>query len=164
MDNVNYDIFHSLADKPIIMTMDLDGQKNSAVSKIADDAIVFTGGKSLSSLIFPYMTRAVLETEAREINTPMKLAAAKALDELIKINGLETMSKSAQSRDMNSITSAIIKAAIDSGVGRKVDFPEDSQTYDFKVVVPPKKQEEIVFPSPIEGKNVIQVSKQEYMI
>ena len=70
--------------------MDPCDSRNAAVAKRADDAIIFTGGKSLSSLIFPYtqtpyMTRAVLESKpykpklAREINIPMKIAAAKAL-------------------------------------------------------------------------------------
>lgn len=110
----------SLAKNPIVMTMDPCDNKNAAVAKRADDAIVFTGGKTLSSLIFPYMTRAVLETEAREINIDMKIAAAKALDEITKNK------KTLLYNDMNPITEAIIKAAVDSGAARKAHFSEDS--------------------------------------
>lgn len=68
----------SMADGPVVMYMDQSNEEAS--TKMADDAIIFTGGKSISSLIFPYMIRAVLETEASEINVEMKLAAIKELD------------------------------------------------------------------------------------
>ena len=101
-ENLSDVMLMSLAENPIVMTMDPCDNRNAAVAKRADDAIIFTGGKSLSSLIFPYMTRAVLETEAREINIPMKIAAAKALDEITKRD------KYMRCNDMNSITEAII--------------------------------------------------------
>ena len=63
----------SLAKNPIVMTMDPCDNKNTAVAKRADDAIVFTGGKTLSSLIFPYMTRAVLETREIDIDVITKI-------------------------------------------------------------------------------------------
>ena len=86
-ENLTNDMLMSLAYNPIIMNIDPYGNNNLAMLPLSlrsEDAIVFTAGKSISSLIIPYMTRAVLETEAREINLPMKIAAAKALDELKK--------------------------------------------------------------------------------
>ena len=68
----------SMADGPVIMSMDQSNEEASSIS--ADDAIIFTGGKSISSLIFPYMIRAVLETDASEINVEMTLYADKELD------------------------------------------------------------------------------------
>jgi len=69
----------SLAYNPIIMTMDACND-TERVKRAAGEAIVFTGGRNQSSLILPYMTRAVLETEVKEINLAMKVAAAKELD------------------------------------------------------------------------------------
>ena len=74
----------SLADDPVIMNMDQSDEETPPITKMVDEAVIFTGGKSLSSLIFPYMTRAVLETEATEISVEMKLAAVKELNELSK--------------------------------------------------------------------------------
>jgi len=106
----------SLADGPIIMSIGQSNDETPISTKKADDAIIFTGSKSLSSLIFPYMTRAVLETEASEINVEMKIAAVKELHQLPDFRTNFTLNQ-----DMNSITEAIIKAAIDSGVGRARD-------------------------------------------
>lgn len=105
----------SLADGPIIMSIDQSDEKIPVSTKRADDAIIFTGDKSLSALIFPYMTRAVLETESKEVTIDMKVAAVKELYELSKVR-----TSFSNHQDMNSITEAVIKAAIESKVGKPV--------------------------------------------
>ena len=67
------------------MSMGQSDEGTAATPKMADDAVIYTGVNKNSSLIFPYMTRAVLETEASEINVEMKLAAIKELHALSKV-------------------------------------------------------------------------------
>ena len=95
----------SFAYNPIIMTMDAC-DNTDRVKNASGEAIIFTGAKNQSSLIFPYMTRAVLEVEAKEINLEMKVAAAKELDQ-VSINKGYLLSLDAPNHsyeNMNSIT------------------------------------------------------------
>jgi len=81
LNKLNDDKLQSLAEKPIILTMELSVKQTMFEDK-RPDAIMLTGGKFLDHLILPYMTKAVLQTESSEINMSMKLAAAEQLDQI----------------------------------------------------------------------------------
>lgn len=115
--NFTDSIIKSMAENPIIMTMD-DCSDIERVKKAAGECVVITGGKNQSALIFPYMTRAVLETEATQINVEMKVAAAKELVQ-VRMKKRELNQSYDEYKHMNSITAAIKNAAVDSGVARK---------------------------------------------
>jgi len=108
----------SLAEDPVILTMELSVMQKMFESK-RPDAIMLSGGKFLDHLILPYMTKAVLQTESTEINMAMKIAAA---EQLFQINNCIDLAPDADAEErekiMHTITDAISKAAIESGVAR----------------------------------------------
>jgi malate dehydrogenase (oxaloacetate-decarboxylating)(NADP+) len=105
--------------------------------------IIFATGRSdypnqINNVIgFPYIFRGALDTRARAINEEMKLAACKAIASLAKqtvpdiVNAAYNVNKLSFGRDyiipkpvdprlITEVSSAVAKAAIESGVARKI--------------------------------------------
>jgi malate dehydrogenase (oxaloacetate-decarboxylating)(NADP+) len=106
-----------------------------------EDIIIATGRSDFPNQInnvigFPYIFRGALDTRARQINEEMKLAACKAIAELAKqpvpdmVNAAYNVNKLSFGRDyiipkpvdprlITEVSSAVARAAIESGVARK---------------------------------------------
>ncbi|MEM9194602.1 MAG: NADP-dependent malic enzyme [Myxococcota bacterium] len=133
----------SMADRPIIFALaNPDPEIPYDVAKRArPDAIVGTGRSDYPNQVnnvlgFPYIFRGALDTSAREINEPMKLAAAKALAELAKEGvpeevvsayGGEALKfgpeyiipKPVDERGLYWVAPAVARAAMESGVATR---------------------------------------------
>ena len=105
------------------------------------DAVVATGRSDYPNQVnnvlgFPFIFRGALDVRAREINEPMKIAAAKALaalahedvpDAVVKAYGVPSLSfgpdylipKALDPRVLLWVTPAVAKAAMDSGVATR---------------------------------------------
>jgi len=87
-------------------------------------------------MCFPFLFRGALDCQAREINEPMKLAAAKALAELARLPVPADVKEVYKGRDlefgrqsiiptpfdhrlMETVSMAVAQSAMDSGVSRK---------------------------------------------
>lgn len=110
------------------------------VKEVRDDAIMATGRSDFPNQVnnvlgFPYIFRGALDVRARKINKEMKLAAAFALAELAKEEVPDEVKmaygnqeftfgpeylipKPFDPRVLTSVTPAVAKAAMDSGVAR----------------------------------------------
>ncbi len=134
----------SMADKPIIFAMANPDPEISPeeVTKVRDDAIMATGRSDYPNQVnnvlgFPYIFRGALDVRARAINDEMKIAAAHALAELARETVPdEVASAYGQERPrfgpdyiipapfdprlICRIPSAVAKAAMDTGVARKI--------------------------------------------
>jgi malate dehydrogenase (oxaloacetate-decarboxylating)(NADP+) len=111
------------------------------------DAIVATGRSDLPNqvnnvLAFPYIFRGALDVQARAINMPMQLAAARALadlakeyvpDSVLRAYGVERLSfgreyilpKPNDYRLLQAVAPAVAQAAIETGVARRaIDIAE----------------------------------------
>ena len=110
------------------------------VAEVRDDAIMATGRSDFPNQVnnvlgFPYIFRGALDVRARKINKEMKLAAAFALAKLAKEEVPDEVKmaygnqeftfgrdylipKPFDSRVLTSVTPAVAKAAMDSGVAR----------------------------------------------
>ena len=93
----------------------------------APDAIVATGRSDYPNQInnvlgFPYIFRGALDVRAREINEEMKQAAARALAERARSDGLSRDKIIPSPFDpllIETVAAAVAKAACDAGVARK---------------------------------------------
>ncbi len=117
------------------------------VRECRDDAIIATGRSDYPNqvnnvLVFPFIFRGALDSRAGDINNEMKLAAADAIAELarqevpkqvLESYGLDKLEfgqdyiipKPFDPRLLAKVSSAIAKAAIDSGIaGKKIDIEE----------------------------------------
>jgi malate dehydrogenase (oxaloacetate-decarboxylating)/malate dehydrogenase (oxaloacetate-decarboxylating)(NADP+) len=113
------------------------------IRKARPDAIVATGRSDFDNQVnnvlgFPYIFRGAMDVRANKINTEMKIAAAKALAELatkdvptyldelygkkIKFGKDYIIPKPFDKRLIIEISSAVAKAAIDSGVSTIKNF------------------------------------------
>lgn len=94
----------------------------------APDAIVATGRSDYPNQInnvlgFPYIFRGALDVRAREINEEMKQAAARALAERARSDGLSRDKIIPSPFDpllIETVAAAVAKAACDAGVARKL--------------------------------------------
>ena len=80
-----------------------------------------------NSSVFPGLFRGALDVRARQINEPMKLAAAHALAELVsdeELNPDYVVVNVFDKRVAHSVAKASAKAAIESGVARVKELPE----------------------------------------
>jgi malate dehydrogenase (oxaloacetate-decarboxylating)(NADP+) len=137
------DMVRSMAADPIVFALANPTPEISyedAISSRKD--IIFATGRSdypnqINNVIgFPYIFRGALDTRARSINEEMKLAACKAIANLAKqavpdiVNAAYNVNKLSFGRDyiipkpvdprlITEVSSAVAKAAIDSGVARK---------------------------------------------
>ena len=106
-----------------------------------DDVIMATGRSDHPNQVnnvlgFPYIFRGALDVQATEINEEMKLAAARALAELAKVPVPDIVTKAYEGEDIHfgkdylipkpldprlltSISPAVAKTAIETGVARK---------------------------------------------
>lgn len=80
-----------------------------------------------NSSVFPGLFRGALDVRARQINEPMKLAAAHALAELVsdeELNPDYVVVNVFDKRVAHAVAKASAKAAIESGVSRVKELPE----------------------------------------
>lgn len=134
----------SMAERPIVFalanpTPEIDYDLAISTRK---DIIMATGRSDYPNQInnflgFPYIFRGALDVQATTINEPMKLAAVKALaalaqepvpTEVVQAYGVSSLEfgptyllpKPIDPRLIVNVSSAVAKAAIDSGVARKI--------------------------------------------
>lgn len=143
-DILNEDMIRSMNDNPIVFALanpDPEIAYENAMASRPD--IIFGTGRSdypnqvNNVLGFPYIFRGALDVRAKAINEEMKIAAVKALAALAKEPVPEIVStaynqntisfgreylipKPLDPRLISRISTAVAKAAIDSGVARKV--------------------------------------------
>jgi malate dehydrogenase (oxaloacetate-decarboxylating)(NADP+) len=134
----------SMASKPIIFAMANPDPEITPeeVQVIRDDAIMATGRSDYPNQInnvlgFPYIFRGALDVRARTINDAMKIAAARALAELARTDVPDEVAAAYHGsrlrfgpeylipvpfdpRLISTIPPAVAKAAMDSGVARRV--------------------------------------------
>jgi malate dehydrogenase (oxaloacetate-decarboxylating) len=82
-------------------------------------------------LAFPGLFRGALDVQAKEINEAMKLAAARALADIIPAATLSEdyiIPSVFDKRVVPNVSKAVAQAAIDSGVARRVLKPADGST------------------------------------
>lgn len=132
-----------MANRPIIMAMANPDPEITPeeVKSIRNDAIIATGRTDYPNqvnnvLCFPYIFRAALDVNAREINTPMKIACVDAIARLAEIESSESVMlayggsslsfgidyiipKPFDPRLLIEVVPAVAKAAMDSGVANK---------------------------------------------
>lgn len=143
-DTVSKDMIKSMSNAPIIFAManpepEITPEK---IHEVRSDAIIATGRSDYKNqinnfLCFPYLFRGALDVQAKVINNRMKIAAAHALAKLVRTEMPKkyniTQPKFGPNyiipmifdpRLIEEIPIAVVKAAIDSGVARKliVDF------------------------------------------
>lgn len=137
------DMLRTMAVSPIVMALanpDPEIAYETAIHSRPD--IIFAAGRSdypnqvNNVLGFPYIFRGALDVRASEINEAMKLAAAHALagltrqpvpESVLKIYGLERLEfgrdylipKPYDPRLLSVVSTAVAKAAVESGVARK---------------------------------------------
>lgn len=142
-DVLTADMLRTMASDPIVMALanpDPEIAYEAAIASRPD--IIFATGRSdypnqvNNVLGFPYIFRGALDVGASKINEPMKLAAAHALAELtrqpvpesvLKIYGLDHLEfgrgylipKPYDPRLLSTVSTAVAKAAVESGVARK---------------------------------------------
>lgn len=132
-NTVTPDMVRSMAKDPIIFAM------ANPVPEIMPDlaieagaAVVGTGRSDLPNqvnnvLAFPGIFRGALDVQAREINEPMKVAAAYAIAGLISPSDLRADNVIPAPFDLQvapTVAAAVAKAAIESGVARLTLDPE----------------------------------------
>jgi malate dehydrogenase (oxaloacetate-decarboxylating)(NADP+) len=144
----------TMAAKPIIFAMANPDPEITPeeVQTVRDDAIMATGRSDYPNQInnvlgFPYIFRGALDVRSRTINEPMKIAAAKALAELARTDVPDEVAAAYHGsrprfgpdylipvpfdpRLISTIPPAVARAAMDSGVARKViaDLEEYADT------------------------------------
>ncbi len=139
---VTRDMVKSMADNPIVFAM---ANPNPEISyedalEARDDVIMATGRSDYPNQVnnvlgFPFIFRGALDMRASTINEEMKVAACNALaslakelvpDDVSKAYGLENLTfgreylipKPLDPRLISNVSTAVAKAAIDSGVSR----------------------------------------------
>ncbi|MET0028704.1 MAG: malic enzyme-like NAD(P)-binding protein [Candidatus Thiodiazotropha sp.] len=132
----------SMADKPIIFALSnpVPEIRPSTVKRLRDDAIMATGRSDYPNQVnnvlgFPFIFRGALDVRASRINEDMQIAAVHALqalthdpvpDEVLQAYGLESLAfgadyiipKPLDPRLRARVSSAVARAAVDSGVAR----------------------------------------------
>ncbi|MBV9522972.1 MAG: NADP-dependent malic enzyme [Alphaproteobacteria bacterium] len=140
---VSQEMVRSMAAKPIIFAMaNPDPEITPEDAKAArSEAIVATGRSDYPNQInnvlgFPYIFRGALDVRAREINEPMKIAAAEALAALAREDVPDEVAAAYSGQRLKygpdyliptpfdprliwAVPSAVAKAAMESGVARK---------------------------------------------
>lgn len=142
-DVLSKEMVQTMADNPIVFAL---ANPNPEISyddarSAREDIIIATGRSDYPNQInnvigFPYIFRGALDTRARQINEEMKLAACKAIAELAKqpvpdmVNAAYNVNKLGFGKDyiipkpvdprlITEVSSAVAKAAIESGVATK---------------------------------------------
>ena len=139
---VSKEMVRSMAKRPMIFAMANPDPEITPeeVLSVRDDAIIATGRSDYPNQInnvlgFPFLFRGALDVQATQINDAMKLAAAKALADLAKLDVPDQVA-SAYGRQVKygpeyiipapfdprlitHVPPAVAKAAMDSGVARR---------------------------------------------
>ncbi|MBE8162575.1 MAG: NADP-dependent malic enzyme [Bdellovibrionaceae bacterium] len=144
----------SMAKKPIVFALANPDPEilPDLAKKACPDIIVATGRSDFPNQVnnvlgFPFIFRGALDTHSTHINTEMKLAAVYALSNLAKQNVPDSVSLAYNNakflfgpeyiiptpfdeRVLTSVTPAVAKAAMDSGVARKniADFEQYTES------------------------------------
>ncbi|HCE56585.1 MAG TPA: NADP-dependent malic enzyme [Prolixibacteraceae bacterium] len=138
------EMVRTMAANPIVFALaNPDPEISYEEAMASREDIIFATGRSdypnqINNVIgFPYIFRGALDTRARAINEEMKLAACKAIAGLAKqsvpdiVNAAYNVNKLSFGRDyiipkpvdprlITEVSSAVAKAAIESGVARKI--------------------------------------------
>jgi len=143
-DCVSVEMLNSMAKNPIVFAM---ANPNPEIAyelaiKTRKDIIMATGRSDYPNQVnnvlgFPYIFRGALDVRATSINEPMKIAAVKAIAELAKKSVPEAVNLAYNARNLKfgkeyiipkpvdfrlitEVSTAVAKAAIESGVARKI--------------------------------------------
>lgn len=155
-DCVTEDMLKSMAKNPIVFAM---ANPNPEIAyelaiKSRKDIIMATGRSDYPNQVnnvlgFPYIFRGALDVRATAINEEMKVAAVRAIAELAKKSVPEAVNmayneknikfgkeyiipKPMDMRLMTNVSTAVAKAAIESGVARKVIIDWDAYVEELK--------------------------------
>jgi malate dehydrogenase (oxaloacetate-decarboxylating)(NADP+) len=155
-DCVTVEMLQSMAENPIVFAMANPNPEISYDLAISSrkDLIMATGRSDYPNQVnnvlgFPYIFRGALDVRATSINEEMKIAAVKAIAELakkpvpeavnlayneknIKFGPEYIIPKPMDLRLMTNVSSAVAKAAIESGVARKVITDWDAYAEELK--------------------------------
>lgn len=155
-DCVTVEMLKSMAKNPIVFAMANPNPEIAYELAISSrkDLIMATGRSDYPNQVnnvlgFPYIFRGALDVRATSINEEMKIAAVKAIAELAKKSVPEAVNmayneknikfgkdyiipKPVDLRLMTNVSSAVAKAAIDSGVARKIITDWDAYTEELK--------------------------------
>ena len=155
-DCVTVDMLKSMARNPIVFAMANPNPEIAYELAISSrkDLIMATGRSDYPNQVnnvlgFPYIFRGALDVRATGINEPMKIAAVKAIAELAKKSVPEAVNmaynernikfgkeyiipKPMDSRLITNVSIAVAKAAIDSGIARKVITDWDAYAEELK--------------------------------
>jgi malate dehydrogenase (oxaloacetate-decarboxylating)(NADP+) len=155
-DCVTIDMLQSMAKNPIVFAMSNPNPEIAYDLAISSrkDLIMATGRSDYPNQVnnvlgFPYIFRGALDVRATTINEEMKIAAVRAIAELAKKPVPEAVNmaynetnikfgkdyiipKPMDSRLMTNVSSAVAKAAIDSGVARRVITNWDAYAEELK--------------------------------
>ena len=155
-DCVNQDMLKSMAKNPIVFAMANPNPEIAYELAISarKDIIMATGRSDYPNQVnnvlgFPYIFRGALDVRATAINEEMKIAAVKAIAELAKKSVPEAVNmayneknikfgkeyiipKPMDMRLMTNVSTAVAKAAIDSGVARKIITDWDAYIEELK--------------------------------
>ena len=153
------DMVRTMAEKPIIMALANPYPEISYedAREARPDALIATGRSDYPNQVnnvigFPYIFRGALDTHARAINDQMKIAAVHAIADLakepvpesvLKAYNVESLSfgpdyiipKALDRRLLWTVSVAVAKAAIESGVARKTIRDWDSYTEHLRSLV-----------------------------
>ena len=153
------DMVRTMAEKPIIMALANPYPEISYedAREARPDALIATGRSDYPNQVnnvigFPYIFRGALDTHARAINDLMKIAAVHAIADLakepvpesvLKAYNVESLSfgpdyiipKALDRRLLWTVSVAVAKAAIESGVARKTIRDWDSYTEHLRSLV-----------------------------
>ncbi|RZM27545.1 MAG: NADP-dependent malic enzyme [Pedobacter sp.] len=155
-DTVTVDMLKSMAKNPIVFAMANPNPEIAYELAISSrkDLIMATGRSDYPNQVnnvlgFPYIFRGALDVRATAINEPMKIAAVKAIAELAKKTVPEAVNlayneknikfgkeyiipKPMDLRLLTNVSAAVAKAAIESGVARKVIEDWDAYAEELK--------------------------------
>ncbi|MDH6354269.1 malate dehydrogenase (oxaloacetate-decarboxylating)(NADP+) [Dysgonomonas sp. PH5-45] len=142
-DLVNKEMVRTMAENPIVFALaNPDPEISYDEAMASREDIIFATGRSdypnqvNNVLGFPYIFRGALDVRAKSINEEMKLAAVKALADLARQPVLDVVNsaygldrivfgreyfipKPLDPRLLTTVSSAVAKAAMDSGVARR---------------------------------------------
>ena len=142
-DVLGKDMVRTMADRPVIMALANPYPEISYEDALEarPDALVSTGRSDYPNQVnnvigFPYIFRGALDTRARKTNEEMKLAAVYAIaglakspvpEDVLKAYNVESLSfgpdyiipKALDARLLETVSIAVAKAAMDSGVARR---------------------------------------------
>ena len=124
---VTGEMVRSMAEKPIVLAMANPTPEIDPADALAAGAAVVGTGRSdypnqiNNVLVFPGLFRGALDVRARDINQPMKLAASRALADLVaadELNENYILPAAFDSRVGPAVAAAVAQAARDSGTAR----------------------------------------------